>query len=138
MNIKKNSGFNLIELLVVLVIIGIITSIALPGYRNYVLKSARSEGKAALLDTAAKQEQYYLDNKTYTNDMTNLGYSANPWTTEQNKYSISIPSASNTAYSLLATRTGEQSEDVQCGDYTYDSTGTKGVTNATKAASACW
>ena len=50
MNRSKNSGFNLIELMIVVVIIGIIASIAYPSYQSSMTKTRRSDGQAALLD----------------------------------------------------------------------------------------
>ncbi len=70
---QKTSGFTLIELMVTVAIVGILAAVALPSYRNSVLKSARSEGKSALLEVATRQEQFYLDNKTYTITMAALG-----------------------------------------------------------------
>ena len=138
MKMFKQPGFTLIELMITVAIIAILSGIALPAYSIYVLKAARAEAKAALLDVAAKQEQFYLDNKGYTTNLTNLGYTSNPWTTESNRYVITIESADNVAYDLKATRTGAQLKDSDCGDFTYDSTGTKGVDDATSAASTCW
>ena len=138
MNIVKQAGFTLIELMVTVGIVAIISAIALPAYDIYVRKAARAEGKAALLDVAAKQEQYYLDNKSYTTDLTDLGFDSSPWTSESDRYVISVTSASSTAFALQATRNAAQVKDTDCGDYTYDSTGTKGVVNASSSASTCW
>ena len=70
---KYMRGVTLMELMIVVVIIGILTAIAYPSYRQYAAKAKRNEAKAALLQISTLQERHYLQNNTYTTDMTNLG-----------------------------------------------------------------
>ncbi len=139
---EKLSGFTLIEIMITVVIIGILASIALPSYTNYVIKANRSEGKAALVDAATRQEQFFLDNKTYTADMTDLGLDNNPYITESKTYSVTAAASPGktiaTSYTLTAEPIGNvQSKDTQCDDLTLASNGTKGATG-TSSASDCW
>ena len=60
----------MIEVMVVVLIIGILASIALPQYNEYLLKGKLSEGMSLLSDLQIRQEQYYQDNRTYANGMT--------------------------------------------------------------------
>lgn len=85
---KKNrlQGFTLIEVMIAVVIVGILASIAYPSYIDYVVKSGRSEGVAAVMKVANLQEQYYLDNRAYATDMTKLGLAASPFVTEHGRY----------------------------------------------------
>ena len=62
---KKQKGFTLIELLIVVAILGILASIALPSYTQYVLRGKRSEGTSALAVYNSKMANYYLDNNNY-------------------------------------------------------------------------
>ncbi|MGB0864936.1 MAG: type IV pilin protein [Granulosicoccaceae bacterium] len=62
---KKNSGFTLVELMVVIAIVGILGAIAIPSYKTYVLKSYRSQAFAFLQDLAFKQETFYNMNGRY-------------------------------------------------------------------------
>ncbi len=132
---QKTSGFTLMELMVTVAIVGILAAVALPSYRSSVLRSARSEGKSALLEAATRQEQYYLDNKTYTTDMTALGLSASPYITEGGSYSVSAAATTNIAidYTLTAAPIGGQANDTDCGSLTLNSNGVKGA-----ASSDCW
>lgn len=65
-------GFSLIELMIVVVIIGILTTIALPSYQEYVRKSRTAEAEANVSSIAQYEEQYYSENNQY------YGASPNP------------------------------------------------------------
>ena len=62
---KKNSGFTLIEVLIVVAILGILMSIAVPAYSEYIRRAHRAAAQQFLLDVAQRQEQYLLDNRQY-------------------------------------------------------------------------
>lgn len=108
------NGFTLIELLIVIVILGILSSIAYPSYIDSVRKSKRSEAQSALMKLANLQEQYYLDLHQYTADLTKLGFS-DPYISEHEYYSIKASAASpTTGFILTATAINEQSQDTDC------------------------
>lgn len=58
-------GFTLIELLVVVAVMGILASIALPAYRDYVVRGKLVEASANLSDFRVRMEQFYQDNRRY-------------------------------------------------------------------------
>ncbi len=58
-------GFSLIELLVVLVIIGILSSVAFPSYVSYVTRNKLTEAVSNLQSVRLNMEQFYQDNRTY-------------------------------------------------------------------------
>ena len=63
MNYAK--GFTLIELMVVVAVIGILASFAIPAYSDYVIRGKLIEGTSALSDGRVKIEQFFQDNRTY-------------------------------------------------------------------------
>ncbi|MCR4346804.1 MAG: prepilin-type N-terminal cleavage/methylation domain-containing protein [Sulfuricaulis sp.] len=58
-------GFTLIELMIVVVIIGILATIAYPSYRNFTTQARRSDAQIALTRVAAQQEKFFSDCTTY-------------------------------------------------------------------------
>lgn len=128
---KKMTGFTLIEILVVIAIISILSSIAIYNYRNYLLRAHRSDAIKLLLDTAAREENYYSFKYKYTDDLSDLGQIANQ--TEYGYYKLSIIlSDSGKTYTLQAKPIGAQEND-SCGTFELNSDGEKLPT-----LSGCW
>ena len=122
---RKNSGVTLIELLVVIVVIGILSAIAIPAYRNYVIRANRSDAKAALLATAGALERCFTRFNSYAEDDGCAVVFPVPST--ENKYSISAPIQTAVAFQLTATPIDGQAEDEECGSFTLDNANVRGV-----------
>lgn len=132
---NKMRGVTLIELIVVVAIVALLASIAVPSYRQYVMRSNRTEAKAALLHVSAAQEKFYLQNNTYTDELTDappagLGLAS---TTETGLYTIAVAGADDEGYTATATATGAQAEDSHCAQFSLDETGTRAATS-----NDCW
>lgn len=149
---RRQLGFTLIEVIIVVVIVGILTAIALPGYQETMRKGRRADGKSALMDAANRQERLMLDRSRYTNNMIELGYGTDPMISEEGWYSIDryattdcplattgTPPANITCYALRATPVaGEaQAGDTRCTTLTLDNTGAKSSTG-TLPPEECW
>lgn len=61
----RQSGFTLIELMIVIVIIGVLAGIGIPAYNDYVMRARVSEAVNGLSDMRVKMEQFFQDNRTY-------------------------------------------------------------------------
>jgi len=62
---NKQQGFSMIELMIVVVIVGILASIAIPAYTDYVTRGKLAEASSQLASTRVTLEQYYQDNRNY-------------------------------------------------------------------------
>lgn len=60
-----HAGFTLIEVMIVVAVIGILSSIAYPSYTEYVLRGKITEATAALQGLQADMERFYQNNRTY-------------------------------------------------------------------------
>ena len=65
---KRQSGFTLLELMIVLVIVGILASIAIPSYRDSIRKGNRRAAQAVLMDIANRERQYFMANRTFADE----------------------------------------------------------------------
>ena len=110
MSKSRVKGFNLTELMIVVVIIGILASIAYPNYRQYMQETRRSDGWIALTTAEAAQLRWYSVNFSYTSDLNNLGGADSP----EGFYSVSVAVPENGA-SFILTATAK-AEGVQAGD----------------------
>ena len=120
---RRGGGFTLIELVIVLAIIAILAAIALPSYEAHVMKARRAQGKSDLLELSQLAERAYTINRDYTTFT--LPYSVSPnGTGAPAAYNLTLATPSATAYTLTATPTGAQANDI-CGILTLDQTGRK-------------
>lgn len=67
-------GFTLIELLVVIILIGILTSLAIPRFSKTTNKAMELEAKIMLEQVQKLEEVYYLENKTYSSSLEEIGF----------------------------------------------------------------
>ena len=130
----RNKGFTLIELMVVVAIIGILAAIAIPAYDDYKTKARRADATSMLMELAAMQEQFFMNNRRYTQNFTELGFAdANTVDTHSSYYQITI-TGTNFDYVMTATAQGSQVGDSECGNFILDSNGNK--SNST--GNDCW
>ena len=146
-NTRIQRGFTLVELMIVLVIVGILTSIAYPSYVEYMRRAKRAEAKALISDVSARLERYFFDNNKYTLSMSDLGFPAGLRQGEsaERNYGGSVgagPSGSiNTSHMITANIKSSRHQDPKCGNLTLDSRGAKGASGAGTDAAAiaeCW
>lgn len=73
----KHQGFTLIELMITVVVLSILAAIAVPSYRQYVIRSNRTAAQSVMMDIANRQRQFLIANRAYA-DKDALGYSLPP------------------------------------------------------------
>ena len=76
MRLSSQRGFTLIELLIAVVIVAILASVAIPSYRQHVIRANRAAAKEAMMDIATRQQQYLLAHRSYADksDFEATGY----------------------------------------------------------------
>lgn len=156
-------GFSLTELLIVMVIAAILAAIAIPSYRQYVIRTHRTVAKTAMQDLAVRQESYLVDHKRYATSFAQLGFGTGTGTTAyvtregtissstaDALYSISLHSSdgnlsictgltgspSATAFRISATVYDGRPPDAACGTLCVSSTNERGSSIGTVAG--CW
>ncbi|MBO3275293.1 type IV pilin protein [Pseudomonas schmalbachii] len=145
MNVVRVRGFTLLEMMIVVVIIGILATIAYPSYQQYVLRANRAEGQAMLNDAAAREERHFAQNNAYVTDPEDIGKLGMRKTTgtavmsDTDKYSLAVSNpAGSGGYLLTATPQGAQARDTQCGSLTLNAVGERGKTGSAASAAECW
>jgi type IV pilus assembly protein PilE len=132
----RSRGFSLIELMMVVAIIAIIAAVALPSFRQYVIRSARTEARNALLEVAALQERYRYSNPGYATTLTALGITASPYETAEGRYTVTLTDPTAVSFTVSATPvSGKGQESDSCGTLTLSNSGVKG---STSSDAKCW
>ncbi len=123
--VKKNSGFTIIELMIVIVIVAILVSLAYPSYIQYVRKSKRGEAQQLLMNWSINQEIWRSNNTQYAT-ATQLPAPIN----DNYIFDLTVaPTA--TTYTLRAVAQNDQVNDVSkegasCSTLTLNQSGVKG------------
>ena len=84
-NKEKTEGFSIVELMVVIVIIGVLTQLAMSRYRMMVARSRQAEPQLNLKTIDDLQEAYYLENESYSTTNGTLGLDVCTATNKKNE-----------------------------------------------------
>ena len=128
--VKKNSGFTVMELMIVMVIVAILVALAYPSYIQYIRKSKRGEAQQLLMNWSINQEIWRSNNTTYAT-AAQLPVPIN----DNYNFDLSVaPTA--TTYTLRAVAQGDQANDVSrdgtaCSTLALNQSGLKNPT-------VCW
>lgn len=119
-----NSGVTLLELMIVVVIVAILAGIGLPAYQQYARESKRTDAHTALLRVAALQEKFFGNNNQYAASTTTLGYAAQPATSNEGLWAVSVTASGVATYTLSAAPL-DPHVDPDCNPITMNSAGVK-------------
>jgi type IV pilus assembly protein PilE len=135
-------GITLLELLVVLVLVSIVAALALPGYRQQMIRVHRTEALIALLELQTAEEKYFLRHNVYTGELSaappaGIGLAT---ASSSNQYLLSIAVAID-GQSFVATATPNpesgQAADHDCLAFSVDARGRRAV-SGTRDVRYCW
>jgi type IV pilus assembly protein PilE len=134
-------GNTLIELMVVIGVVAILASIAIPGYRSYAIRANRTDAKSALMRLQAAQEKFFLQNNAYAANLTaappaGLGL---PAYSDNSLYQITLNAPTTQTYTgTAAPVSGKgQDKDTKCTGFAIDQNGTRTSTGSDTVAN-CW
>jgi type IV pilus assembly protein PilE len=138
----RQQGFTLIEIMIVVAIVAVLAAIALPNYRDYVLRGRLTEAIGGIADARTKMEQFFADNRTYPASCVTTGTPSATQVKLQalQNFTLSCSNLGATTYTVTATGAGPTAGFV----YTIDQNNTKGsaisgVSSGWNATSAtCW
>ncbi len=137
---NRMRGMTLIELMVVLAIVAILSTLAVGSYRRYVMRANRTDATSALLRIQVAEEKFFLQNNVYTVDLSAAGLNvASP--TPNGFYTLAVtgdPNSTNniaTSFRATATATGAQTADTSCATLTITD---QGLRSSAPSTTECW
>ncbi len=144
---ERARGFTLIEVMIVVAIIAILSAIVYPSYIRYVVRSNQQAARSMLYAVADRQEQFFLDNKSYAADLSTLGYDDDTIylgrdgqlagvDEEDLTYSLEVANSSATTWTIEAEPLGTQADrDTQCATLSLTSSDQR---DASGDGDKCW
>ncbi|MDI9336120.1 MAG: type IV pilin protein [Gammaproteobacteria bacterium] len=131
MNKVLQSGWLLMEILLALSLLGIVYTLVLPSYQQYLMTMRRTQGKNALFQASYWLEKNALIHGTYPENLAPA-----IWQPPDVAYTISYIKQDH-GYLLMAIPKLIQHHD-PCGKLTINHTGEKGVVGNTLPLATCW
>ena len=130
--IKAARGVTLIELVIVMGVLGILVSTAVPSYRSYMLRTHRTEAIGMLLQASMCQERVYAARGTYDTSQCFPG-------SEYQRYQLAYepPDTLGRTYVVVATPVGPQVSD-PCGSLSLDQSGARNISASSGSVTKCW
>ena len=139
---RKQTGFTLIEVMIVVAVVAILAAIAMPSYQEYIRKGRRAEARTALMELMQQQERYATQRNTYKAlTLGQTGTAFKTWSGDgplgSANYTLSAEACPNGVIASCVKLSATPSkEDAAAGTLTYDSLGNKSCTGTKKEL--CW
>ncbi|NND91537.1 MAG: type IV pilin protein [Granulosicoccus sp.] len=125
---RRNRGFTMIEVLIVVAIVGILAGLAYPQYGSYLQKSRRADGHLSLLEEVQTMERCKATRYSYAN------CSLSKTTSPESYYTLSLVNAAS-SFTITATGQGKQADDTDCKVMTINQLG---VRTPDPDTTRCW
>lgn len=126
---RNESGFTLIELMIAVVVVAILTTIVYPSYQEHLVRGKLAEAPSGLSEMRMRAEQYFADNRTYTDFAC-----TSPSQATYFQFTCDIPSAAT--YTLTAT--GIANKGTGGFVYTVNQANTRTSTTSWGDSTSCW
>lgn len=136
----KQTGFTLLEVMVVVAVVGILATIAYPSYQEYVRKARRGDMQSEMMRIAQEAQRYQVINRSFNGmALNNLG-STGSFPASTAYYNLRLdPAPTNTTWTLIATPIGAQSGDgVICLNSQGHKSWARGATACNLSATSNW
>ena len=136
-SLKRQDGFTLVELMVVVAIIGLLSAVAIPNFRKYQAKAKMSEAKLQLSSVYTAETAFFSDFNIYHNCLAYMGY--NPQREVMNRYyavGFALTAAINATAYAAAQNSGLLSTSCPIGNGT--NAATTNTPNAAIADATSW
>jgi len=137
---REQRGVTLMELLIVVAIVGLLTAIAIPSYRQYSMRANRTDAKTALLQAAGSLERCYTGSTPYAYNSTqcDTSFPAASYNTPSGTYQITVTRNAQT-FTIAAAPQGRQADDTGCASFGLTDTGLQSVTGTLSTTpEQCW
>lgn len=113
MRSQSEKGFTLIELMITVAVIAVLAAIALPSYRQHVIRGNRSAAKAAMMDIANREQQILLANRRYAakDALVATGYAPPAEILDDYDWNVVAPAGGSPTFTITFTPKGAQAAD---------------------------
>jgi type IV pilus assembly protein PilE len=122
---RRSDGFTLIELMIATTIVAILAAIALPAYQGQTRKSNRAAAQAFLMDIGTRQQQRFLDVRSYADTTEDLGITTPEKVATHYTVVITPDEGPPAGYRIEATPKGKQTKDTACNPLVLDQAGVR-------------
>jgi type IV pilus assembly protein PilE len=136
-SMRHQKGFTLIEVMIVVAIVAILASIALPSYTSYIQRSRITEAVSGLGEMKVKMEQFFQDNRTYVGACAAGTVAPLPTGDRAKYFDFTCPTLSASQFTVTATGKGNMAGFT----YTIDEANVRATTAVPAgwtSSASCW
>ena len=128
----KITGFSLLELVIVLAVIGVLLTLAIPSYQRYTQRVHRAEAIRMMLAIADCQERVRAGTGFYDTSSCGEGFNS-----DSHELRIEPPDSTASLEFTIVAQLRQGSDDT-CGNLSLDQTGSRGISSNQATVSKCW